>query len=218
MPSKVSRFFFEVQQVEHCDVAMGFRFACGHRRADAAQPWLTDRSHQGQSAPAGIETERNPNRNAESRPKMLDPINRNIELVREEMAQPYIEARPEQGAHGVEGKESLEWHSFGAGKWRHDNAQSGKKPGHTKRRETVAADLLIAECAYKSGQSNEAWPHLNPEMAARIAKEAGAKKLALIHFDARTHPTLGDRTDSENAAKKIFTETFATIDDMKIRI
>lgn len=83
---------------------------------------------------------------------------------------------------------------------------------------SVAADLLIAECAYKSGQSNEAWPHLNPEMAARIAKEAGAKKLALIHFDARTHPTLGDRTDSENAAKKIFTETFATIDDMKIRI
>jgi ribonuclease BN (tRNA processing enzyme) len=32
------------------------------------------------------------------------------------------------------------------------------------------ADLLIAECSFKSGQSNAQWPHLNPEDAAQIAK------------------------------------------------
>ena len=32
------RFFFEVQQVEHRDLAVGFQFACEHRRTDAAQP------------------------------------------------------------------------------------------------------------------------------------------------------------------------------------
>lgn len=81
-----------------------------------------------------------------------------------------------------------------------------------------SADLLIAECAYKSGQSNDTWPHLNPETAARIAAEAGARQMALVHFDARTHPTLADRKDSESAAKLIFPRTFAAADDMRIRI
>ncbi len=40
------------------------------------------------------------------------------------------------------------------------------------------ADLLIAECSFKSGQSNAQWPHLNPEDAAQIAKNANAKTLA----------------------------------------
>jgi len=83
---------------------------------------------------------------------------------------------------------------------------------------SAAADLLIAECAYKSGQSNESWPHLNPETAARIAKEAGALRMALVHFDAGTHPTMADRRDSEMAARKIFPEAFATIDDMLVQI
>ena len=38
---------------------------------------------------------------------------------------------------------------------------------------SLASDLLITECAYKEGQSFEEWPHLNPETAARIAREAG---------------------------------------------
>ncbi len=62
------------------------------------------------------------------------------------------------------------------------------------------ADLVIAECAYQSGQGSDDWPHLNPETAARIAKEARAKRLAIVHFDART----------------IFPHTFATIDDMEL--
>jgi len=79
-----------------------------------------------------------------------------------------------------------------------------------------SADLLIAECAYKSGQSSESWPHLNPETAATIARDAGARSLALIHFDAEIYKTLGERKESEGVAQEIFKNTFMTADDMEI--
>ena len=44
-----------------------------------------------------------------------------------------------------------------------------------------SSDLLIAECAYKSGQSSENWPHLNPETAATIARDA-AVDLKVISY------------------------------------
>jgi ribonuclease BN (tRNA processing enzyme) len=78
------------------------------------------------------------------------------------------------------------------------------------------ADLVIAECALKSGQTNDHWPHLNPETAATIAREAEAASLALVHFDARTHPALSDRKVSEEAARRIFKNTTATVDGMEI--
>lgn len=80
------------------------------------------------------------------------------------------------------------------------------------------ADLLIAECAYKGGQENIKWPHLNPEKAARIAKEAGAKMLAFVHFDARVYKSLHERKGAEKQAQKIFQNTFAAEDDMKIEL
>jgi len=73
--------------------------------------------------------------------------------------------------------------------------------------------LLIAECAYKSGETDENWPHLNPETAARIAIEAGAKKLILTHFAAGTYLTLAERKVSEGAAQRIFPDTLAAMDD-----
>jgi ribonuclease BN (tRNA processing enzyme) len=80
------------------------------------------------------------------------------------------------------------------------------------------ADLLIAECAYKNGQFSESWPHLNPETAASIAGEAGAKRLALVHFDAEIYKTMEDRKEAERAAQQIFKNTFVTTDDMAIEI
>ncbi len=80
------------------------------------------------------------------------------------------------------------------------------------------ADLLIAECSYKSGEEDENWPHLNPESAARIAKDSRAKKLALIHFDASLYLTIKDREDAEIEAKGIFKNTFAAMDDMEIEV
>ncbi len=80
------------------------------------------------------------------------------------------------------------------------------------------ADLLIAECAYKPGQINENWPHLNPESAARIATESGAGRLVLVHFDAFNYPDPESRREAEQVARKIFPETSASHDDMIITI
>jgi ribonuclease BN (tRNA processing enzyme) len=79
-------------------------------------------------------------------------------------------------------------------------------------------DLLIAECAYLPGESSDDWPHLNPQDAANIAKHAGAKKLALVHFDAQRYPTIEARKVAEVHAKKIFPNTVATRDDMKLHL
>jgi len=80
------------------------------------------------------------------------------------------------------------------------------------------ADLLITECAFKPGQSSDNWPHLNPETAARIAKEANAKQLAMVHFDASIYQTLEERKQAENVARKIFGNTFSALDDMQIEM
>jgi ribonuclease BN (tRNA processing enzyme) len=79
-----------------------------------------------------------------------------------------------------------------------------------------SADLLITECAYKKGQSLEEWPHLNPETAARIAREAGAKRLVLTHFDAEVYRSLPERKESETIAAGIFTATTAGMDGLEI--
>ena len=78
------------------------------------------------------------------------------------------------------------------------------------------ADLLIAECAFRSGEESEHWPHLNPETAAKIAVEAQAKQLALIHFDAYRYPTMESREKAQEAAQAIFPNTVATTDEQFI--
>jgi len=80
------------------------------------------------------------------------------------------------------------------------------------------ADLLIAECAFKPGQTSDDWPHLNPETAARIAKEAAAKKLALVHFDASIYQSFEERKQAEEVAKKIFGDAIAATDEMQIAV
>jgi len=78
------------------------------------------------------------------------------------------------------------------------------------------ADLLITECAYRSGEELPAWPHLNPETAARIAREAGAKRLVLTHFDASRYTTLNDRKLAESSARSIFSSVTAATDLLSI--
>jgi len=90
--------------------------------------------------------------------------------------------------------------------------------GYCENAVTLArgADLLITECAYKAGQSSESWPHLNPETAGRIAREAGAMRLALTHFDARIYHSLPERQEAQAAARAEFPAAFAACDDMRI--
>jgi ribonuclease BN (tRNA processing enzyme) len=78
------------------------------------------------------------------------------------------------------------------------------------------ADLLIAECSFRSGQKDEQWPHLNPEEAAGLAKTAQVKKLALIHFDASLYPTIQDRMIAQGHARKIFRQSYSMRDDQLI--
>ena len=70
------------------------------------------------------------------------------------------------------------------------------------------ADLLIAECSHKPGEQSPQWPHLNPEDAAEIARRAGAKRLALTHFDAGRYTTIQERLD---AAKSITNFSYVVV-------
>ena len=80
------------------------------------------------------------------------------------------------------------------------------------------ADFLISECSYKSGEKNSDWPHLNPESAAMLAKEAGVKKLVMTHFAADKYLTLNDRAKAEKIAKKTFKNSLAAKDGMIINL
>lgn len=80
------------------------------------------------------------------------------------------------------------------------------------------ADLLITECAFKRGQELPQWPHLNPDRAAGLAKEADARKLILTHFDAGLYKTLPERHKAQNQAQETFPDVFIAMDNTVIRI
>ena len=81
----------------------------------------------------------------------------------------------------------------------------------------AGADLLITECAYLPGQENPGWPHLNPEVAVRLAHEAGAKKLALVHFAADLYTSLDQRLSIRNNGPQ-FSDVIIGTDDMVIHL
>lgn len=76
------------------------------------------------------------------------------------------------------------------------------------------ADLLLAECSYRPGETHEGWPHLNPQLAAGIALEAEARRLVLLHFDASRYLTLEQREEARACAAGIFDHTVAGRDGM----
>ena len=80
------------------------------------------------------------------------------------------------------------------------------------------ADLLIHECASKSGHSATNWPHTNPQEAAELALRANVKQLLLTHFDAAIYKSIEDRKQAEAEAKKIFRNTMAAVDGTSVRI
>ena len=75
------------------------------------------------------------------------------------------------------------------------------------------ADALITECGLLPGMEGDSeWPHLAPETAASLAREAGCKRLFLSHFAAHLYKTMEGRKKAERAARKIFPRTFAARD------
>ena len=80
------------------------------------------------------------------------------------------------------------------------------------------ADILIHECASKSGNSSTKWPHTNPKEAAELAIRAKVKQLLLFHFDAAIYKSIEDRKQAEAEARQIFKNTMAVIDGTSIKI
>ncbi len=78
------------------------------------------------------------------------------------------------------------------------------------------ADLLITECSMAPGDRSPKIFHLTPEAAARTARGAGVKRLALFHFDPENYPEPGSRKKAEDAARKIFPNTVAANDGIEI--
>lgn len=79
-------------------------------------------------------------------------------------------------------------------------------------------DLLISECALLPGKQTKEWPHMNPELAAKLARESGAKELILTHFDAHEYRTLAQRRQALAKAKKIFGRTKIAYDENIIKL
>lgn len=80
------------------------------------------------------------------------------------------------------------------------------------------ADMLITECAYKPKQAEWRWPHLKPEDAAIVAKQANVKQLVLTHFDADIYRTMEERKQAVTKAKSIFERTTGAFDSLEIEI
>lgn len=80
------------------------------------------------------------------------------------------------------------------------------------------ADLLISECALPGGQTSDNWPHMNPQLAAKLASDAKVKKLALTHFDAALYTSITKRKKAQAQARHLFPESFCAYDAMSITV
>jgi len=80
------------------------------------------------------------------------------------------------------------------------------------------ADLLIAESAFQPGQESDGWPHLNPEMGIALAKAAGARRLALTHFDAWAYRTLEERVGVREEFHESFPGLTTATDGMVLEL
>lgn len=80
------------------------------------------------------------------------------------------------------------------------------------------ADILIHECSYTKAPENENWGHVDPILAATLAKEANVKKLILTHFDASKYIDLEKRQWAQAEAEKIFPDTTAAEDGLSIEL
>jgi len=79
------------------------------------------------------------------------------------------------------------------------------------------ADLLIHECNLLPGMKT-AWRHTDPVEVSKLAKDAGAKKLAMVHFDASLYTSFELRDNAQEIAREIFPNTFAMRDEQVIEL
>ena len=80
------------------------------------------------------------------------------------------------------------------------------------------ADLLITECGLKPGEESPGWPHLNPDTAIAIARQAKARRLALIHFGAEVYKTVDERLALKQRYEKEWPGLIVTTDELSIQV
>lgn len=80
------------------------------------------------------------------------------------------------------------------------------------------ADVLLYECSNEPGHPQSPWGHMNPAEAATVAKNAGAKRLCLLHFSPEFYPDFASRKEAEKVAQAIFPNTKAMTDEEQFTI
>jgi len=80
------------------------------------------------------------------------------------------------------------------------------------------ADILITEASLIPGKSNPKWGHLNPEEAARVAKEANVKRMMMTHISVDGYANINEREEAEKKAKNIFENSIMAEDDLIIEL
>ena len=80
------------------------------------------------------------------------------------------------------------------------------------------ADLLITECSASPGERRDSWPHLAPEDAVAIAKETGAKRVVLVHFNAALYPTAESRREVQETVSRSADNITVAHDDMTMEL
>ena len=76
------------------------------------------------------------------------------------------------------------------------------------------ADLLVHEASHgpRSARELDRWAHSGSPDAAEVARQAGVKRLALVHCEARL------RAEALEAAREIFAETFVPRDGEAVEV
>ena len=90
--------------------------------------------------------------------------------------------------------------------------------GYCENAVTLAsgADLVIAECGALPGTVKGKAPHMEPEICARLAVEAGVRQMVLTHFGAGSYTTMEARKNAASPARSIFPNLITGVDNMEI--
>lgn len=78
------------------------------------------------------------------------------------------------------------------------------------------ADIVIAECGAYPGTVTEKTPHMEPEICAKLAVEAGARQMVLTHFSAALYQTIAARMKAVEPARDIFPNLITGVDNLEI--
>jgi ribonuclease BN (tRNA processing enzyme) len=77
------------------------------------------------------------------------------------------------------------------------------------------ADFVITECGMLPGDVQPGWPHMNPEVAAKLAVDSGARQMLLIHFGAGAYDTIEKRQHAVDTGRSIYPNLIMGLDNME---